>query len=86
LVSSGTKNRQRLLEGISPTLSSRPYWKENWLTAEEGQALWQAPDSQRLKRQRDRALLDQQSMIALALSRIPALGTAVLEGLPTIRE
>ena len=29
----------------------------NWLTAEQGQALWQAPDHQRLKRKRDRALL-----------------------------
>jgi hypothetical protein len=29
----------------------------NWLTAEQGQALWQAPDYQRLKGKRDRALL-----------------------------
>jgi site-specific recombinase XerD len=29
----------------------------NWLSAEQGQALWQAPDSQRLKGKRDRALL-----------------------------
>jgi site-specific recombinase XerD len=29
----------------------------NWLTAEQGQALWQAPDDQRLKGKRDRALL-----------------------------
>jgi len=29
----------------------------NWLTAEQGQALWQAPDAQRLKGKRDRALL-----------------------------
>lgn len=29
----------------------------NWLTAEQGQALWQAPDNQRLKGKRDRALL-----------------------------
>jgi integrase len=29
----------------------------NWLTAEQGQALWQAPDHQRLKEKRDRALL-----------------------------
>jgi integrase len=28
----------------------------NWLTAEQGQALWQAPDRQRLKGKRDRAL------------------------------
>ena len=29
----------------------------NWLTAEQGNALWQAPDHQRLKGKRDRALL-----------------------------
>src|SRR6201987_5012543 len=29
----------------------------NWLTAEQGQALWQAPDRHRLKGKRDRALL-----------------------------
>jgi integrase len=29
----------------------------NWLTAEQGQALWRAPDAQRLKERRDRALL-----------------------------
>src|SRR6266852_51641 len=29
----------------------------NWLTAEQGQALWQAPNHQRLKGKRDRALL-----------------------------
>jgi site-specific recombinase XerD len=29
----------------------------NWLTAEQGQALWQAPDHRRLKGKRDRALL-----------------------------
>ena len=29
----------------------------NWLTAEQGHALWQAPDHQRLKGKRDRALL-----------------------------
>src|SRR5260370_33597825 len=29
----------------------------NWLTAEQGQALWQAPDTERLKGKRDRALL-----------------------------
>src|SRR5438477_1406570 len=29
----------------------------NWLTAEQGHALWQAPDHQQLKRKRDRALL-----------------------------
>jgi hypothetical protein len=30
---------------------------DNWLTAEQGNALWQAPDRQRLKGKRDRALL-----------------------------
>ena len=29
----------------------------NWLMAQQGQALWQAPDRQRLKGKRDRALL-----------------------------
>jgi site-specific recombinase XerD len=29
----------------------------NWMTAEQGQALWQAPDHQRLKGKRNRALL-----------------------------
>src|ERR1700730_7456561 len=29
----------------------------NWLTAEQGHALWQAPDTERLKGRRDRALL-----------------------------
>lgn len=29
----------------------------NWLTPEQGQALWQAPDSKRMKGKRDRALL-----------------------------
>jgi len=29
----------------------------NWLTAEQGLALWQTPDQQRLKRKRDRAML-----------------------------
>jgi len=29
----------------------------NWLTAEQGQALWQAPDRKRLKGKRDRAVL-----------------------------
>jgi site-specific recombinase XerD len=29
----------------------------NWLTAEQGQALWQSPDRQQLKGKRDRALL-----------------------------
>ena len=30
---------------------------DNWLTPEQGQALWQAPDPERLKGKRDRALL-----------------------------
>ena len=29
----------------------------NWLTAEQGQALWKAPDRERLKGKRERALL-----------------------------
>ena len=29
----------------------------NWLTAEQGQRLWQAPDKERLKGKRNRALL-----------------------------
>ena len=29
----------------------------NWLTAEQGHALWQAPDSERVKGKRDQALL-----------------------------
>jgi site-specific recombinase XerD len=29
----------------------------NWLTAQQGEALWQSPDSERLKGKRDRALL-----------------------------
>jgi site-specific recombinase XerD len=29
----------------------------NWLTAEQGHALWQAPDNERMKGKRDRALL-----------------------------
>jgi len=39
----------------------------NWLTAEQGQALWQAPDQQRLKGKRDRALLA--LMLACGLRR-----------------
>jgi site-specific recombinase XerD len=31
----------------------------NWLSAAQGQALWQAPDSQRLKGKRDRALIEE---------------------------
>ena len=39
----------------------------NWLTAEQGQALWQAPNRQRLKGKRDRALLA--LMLACGLRR-----------------
>jgi len=39
----------------------------NWLTAEQGQALWQAPDRQRLKGKRDRSLLA--LMLACGLRR-----------------
>ena len=39
----------------------------NWLTAEQGRALWQAPDRQRLKGKRDRALLA--LMLACGLRR-----------------
>jgi len=39
----------------------------NWLTAEQGQALWQAPDCRRLKGKRDRALLA--PMLACGLRR-----------------
>jgi site-specific recombinase XerD len=39
----------------------------NWLTAEQGHALWQAPDCQRLKGKRDRALLA--LMLACGLRR-----------------
>src|SRR5260370_2226362 len=45
----------------------------NWLTAEQGHALWQAPDHQRLKGKRGRALL------ALLL----ACGAIVAESCPT---
>jgi site-specific recombinase XerD len=39
----------------------------NWLTAKQGQALWQAPDRQRVKGKRDRALLA--LMLACGLRR-----------------
>ena len=39
----------------------------NWLTAEQGQALWQGPDRKRLKGKRDRALLA--LMLACGLRR-----------------
>ena len=43
----------------------------NWLTAEQGQRLWQAPDAQRLKGKRDRALLA--LLLACALRRHEAV-------------
>ena len=43
----------------------------NWLTAEQGQALWQAPDDQRLKGKRDRALLE--LLLACGLRRHEAV-------------
>src|SRR5437764_13151860 len=43
----------------------------NWLTAEQGNALWQAPDRQRLKGKRDRALLA--LLLACGLRRHEAL-------------
>ena len=36
----------------------------NWLTAEQGNALWQAPDREQLKGKRDRALADKPPRIA----------------------
>jgi integrase len=47
----------------------------NWLTAEQGQALWQAPDNQRLKGKRDRALLA--SLLACGLRRHEAVALRV---------
>jgi len=44
----------------------------NWLTTEQGQALWQAPDGQRLKGKRDRALLA--LMLARGLRRHEVVG------------
>jgi hypothetical protein len=43
----------------------------NWLTAEQGQAVWRAPDSERLKGKRDRALLA--LLLALSLLKTPFL-------------
>ena len=39
----------------------------NWLTAEQGITLWQAPDRERLKGKRDRALLS--ALLACGLRR-----------------
>src|SRR5215475_13615826 len=47
----------------------------NWLTAEQGQALWQAPDHQRLKGKRDRALLA--LLLACGLRRHEAVALRV---------
>src|ERR1700746_507839 len=44
----------------------------NWLTAEQGHALWQAPDCQRLKGKRDRALLA--LMLACGFGRKQSVG------------
>jgi site-specific recombinase XerD len=44
----------------------------NWLTAEEGKALWQAPDAERIKGKRDRALLA--LLLACGLRRHEAVG------------
>jgi integrase len=44
----------------------------NWLTAEQGHVLWQAPDHQRLKGKRDRALLA--LLLACGLRRHEAVG------------
>jgi site-specific recombinase XerD len=50
----------------------------NWLTAEQGHALWQAPDRQRLKGKRDRALLA--LLLACGLRRQEAV-TLILDHL-----
>jgi site-specific recombinase XerD len=47
----------------------------NWLTAEQGHALWQAPDRQRLKGKRDRALLA--VLLACGLKRHEAVALAL---------
>jgi site-specific recombinase XerD len=47
----------------------------NWLTAEQGQALWQTPDRQRLKGKRDRALLA--LLLACGLRRHEAVALTV---------
>ncbi len=47
----------------------------NWLTAEQGNALWQAPDRQRLKGKRDRALLA--LLLACGLRRHEAVALTV---------
>src|SRR5258708_19387432 len=47
----------------------------NWLTAEQGHALWQAPDTERLKGKRDRALLG--LLLACGLRRHEVAGLSV---------
>src|SRR6266853_1099488 len=57
----------------------------NWLTAEQGNALWQAPDRERLKGKRDRALLAlllacglrRHEAVALTLGSSPAARRAL---------
>jgi integrase len=47
----------------------------NWLTVEQSRALWQAPDSKRLKGKRDRALLA--LLLACGLRRHEAVGLRI---------
>jgi site-specific recombinase XerD len=47
----------------------------NWLTADQGQALWQAPDHERIKGKRDRALLA--VLLACGLRRHELAGLTV---------
>jgi Phage integrase family len=47
----------------------------NWLTADQGQALWQAPDRDRIKGKRDRALLA--VLLACGLRRHELAGLTV---------
>src|ERR1700749_1299895 len=61
----------------------------NWLTVEQSLALWQAPDSEKLKGKRDRAVLA--LLLACGLRRHEAVGLRiehleqVMEGQATIR-
>jgi site-specific recombinase XerD len=60
----------------------------NWLTAEQGHALWQAPDRHRLKGKRDRALLAlllacglrRQEAVTLTMDHPERCSTIALEG------
>ena len=47
----------------------------NWLSAEQGQVLWQAPDGERIKGKRDRALLA--VLLACGLRRHELAGLTV---------